>query len=106
MNRERNIHIYWYQHYFFAVVLFSSPLPAPPQTGGYKEMSSILANQWSPRIWAQMRERGGGIAGFLAPMSTAVHTGAHITPYLTYVSNRILSASIGNLYLIHREKKD
>jgi hypothetical protein len=38
--------------------------PSPPcnrvcPPGGYKEMSSILAVQLSPRIWAQMRGEGG-----------------------------------------------
>ncbi len=42
---------------------------APPP-GGHKEMSSILADQWRPRIWAQMRGRGGGSRG--VSMSTSV----------------------------------
>ncbi len=29
-------------------------------SGGYKEMSSILADQYRPRLWAQTRGRGGG----------------------------------------------
>ncbi len=39
--------------------------------GGHKEMSSILADQQHPRIWAQMR--GGGEFGGSQPMSTDVH---------------------------------
>ncbi len=54
---------------------------------GYKEMSSILADQYRPRIWAQMRERGG--AARSQPMSIQLYTGAQInfgdqTPYVTY----------------------
>ncbi len=29
-------------------------------TGGHKEMSSFLADQYRPRIWGQMRGEGGG----------------------------------------------
>ncbi len=52
------------------------------------KMSSILADQLRPRIWAQMR--GGGEVPGSQPMSTAVqYTGAQInfvdlTLYLTY----------------------
>ncbi len=31
---------------------------------GVTEMSSILADQQRPRIWAQIRGKGGGGAGF------------------------------------------
>ncbi len=37
-----------------------------------KEMSSILADQWSPRIWAQMLG-GGGLRGLSPWVCTAVH---------------------------------
>ncbi len=52
-------------------------------SGGYKEMSSILADQERSRIWAQMWElRGLG-------QWVQLYTGAQIylgdlTPYLTY----------------------
>ncbi len=51
--------------------------------GGYKGMSSILADQKRPRIWAQMR--GGGLRG-LSPW-VQLNTGAQInfgylTPFL------------------------
>jgi hypothetical protein len=39
----------------------------------YKETSSILADRKRPRIWAQMRGRGG-VAGS-RPFSTAVQSG-------------------------------
>jgi hypothetical protein len=41
-----------------------SASPIPPQAGGHKEMSSILADQWRPRICALMRA-GGGLLMFL-----------------------------------------
>ncbi len=58
--------------------------------GGYKEISSIFADQKHPHIRVQMRGEGG-VAGS-QPMSTAVHIMWHgaqinfgdLTPYLTY----------------------
>ncbi len=41
-------------------------------TGGYKEMSSILADQLRPRPMSPNTEGEGGVAGS-QPMSTAVH---------------------------------
>ncbi len=56
---------------------------------GYKEMSSILVDQYRPRMGAQMRGEGGDAGS--QPMSKAVpYTGAQInfgdlTTYLTYI---------------------
>jgi hypothetical protein len=52
-------------------------------------MSSILADQFRPHIWAQNEGGGGEVAGF--SQSVQVYTGPqinfgdlHVTPYLTY----------------------
>ncbi len=55
-------------------------------TWGFKEMSSILADQQRPRIWAQMRGKGGELRGLCQWVQ--LYTGAQInfgdlTPYLT-----------------------
>ncbi len=50
---------------------YPSESPEGRKQGSYKEMSSILAYQKRPRIWAQMRG-GGGVAGS-QPISTALH---------------------------------
>jgi hypothetical protein len=42
------------------------------QAGGYKEMSSIFADQWRPRITSPNVGGREGVAGS-QPMSTAVH---------------------------------
>ncbi len=59
------------------------------ESGGYKEMSSILADQWRPRIW--------GWGGVLRGLSQWVqlYTGAQInfgdlTPYLTFGQNWLI----------------
>ncbi len=55
-------------------------------SGGLKEMSSILADQYRPRIWAQ-RGGGGRVAG-PKPMSTGVCTWS---PYKLWRSNSIFN---------------
>ncbi len=58
-------------------------------SGGYKVMSSTLADQWRPRMWAQMR--GRGVVAESQPMSTAVHRNqkylGDLTPYLKVHKN-------------------
>jgi hypothetical protein len=46
------------------------------EPGGYKETSSVLADQWRPRILAQMGGMGGGGGAGSELMITAVHMGA------------------------------
>jgi hypothetical protein len=58
------------------------------QAGGYKEMSSIVADQYCALVYEpKCGGRGGGVAGS-QPMSTAVHRSptnfGDLTPYLTY----------------------
>ncbi len=56
--------------------------------GVYKEMSSILAGQKRPRIWAQMRGEGG-VAG-----SQPVSTAEHRSPNKRWTSNSIFNLLI------------
>jgi hypothetical protein len=58
-------------------------------TGGHKEKSSILADQWRPRIGARMR--GGGGCGVSANEYSCTHRAqknfGYLTPYLPMVNN-------------------
>ncbi len=69
--------------------------------GGVKEMSSILADQWHPREWAQMQREGRVARSQL--MSTAVHR----SPNELWRSNSIFdlwSASSSTIDILHKEK--
>ncbi len=54
----------------FTFIFFNIEFPYYFKSGGYKKMSSILADQQRPRIWAQC---GGGAVVGSQPMGTAVH---------------------------------
>ncbi len=62
--------------------------------GGYKEMSSILADQWRPCIWAQTRGRGGSLGS--QPMSTAVHR----SQIKLWRSNSIFKGTVSRDFLL------
>ena len=70
-------------------ILFEKfPVDKTLQSGGYKELSSILADQYLPRIRVQMwgAGGGGGVAGS-QPMSTAVHKSPHKVLRSNYIFN-------------------
>ncbi len=61
------------------------------QSGGYKEMSSIFADHWRPRIWAQMGGGGGGKCVVSANEYSCAH-------HVTSIPNKLWrSTSIFNL---------
>ncbi len=68
-------------------IWFHTPCFCLNGTGGYKEMLSILVDQWRPRIWAQMRGKGGGGGSGVSANEYSCAHGAQInfgylTPYL------------------------
>ncbi len=69
--------------------------------GGYKAMSSIVADQWRPRNWAQMQGGGGelrGLSQWVLLWAGAQINFGDLTPYLTY--DRTIYRGIGFLAVV------
>ncbi len=56
--------------------------------GSHKEMSSFLADQQRPRIWAQMRGEGVSANQYSCAHGVQIHFG-DLTPYLTHEAKEL-----------------
>jgi hypothetical protein len=73
-----------------------------PLLGGHEETSSILADQWRPRIWAQMRGDGGELRGLSQCVQLYTSTPNKLTPYLTHGHDQIKRRNIYFAYVNHQ----